>query len=55
MLLRFKSLSDIYVIKKNIPVDEKMQTNDLKARKNIFVHSFPARSAQNKVYNPRFI
>lgn len=32
-----------------------MQTNDLKARKNIFVHSFPARSAQNKVYNPRFI
>lgn len=54
MLLRFKSLSDIFVIKK-IPVDEKMQTNDLKARKNIFVHSFPARSAQNKVYNPRFI
>lgn len=54
MLLRFKSLPDIYVIKK-IPVDKKMQTNDLKARKNIFVHSFPARSAQNKVYNPRFI
>lgn len=50
MLLRFKSLPDIYVIKK-IPVDEKMQTNDLK----VFVHSFPARSAQNKVYNPRFI
>lgn len=32
-----------------------MQTNDLKARKNIFVHSFPARPVQNKVYNPRFI
>lgn len=39
MLLRFKSLPDIYVIKK-IPVDKKMQTNDLKARKNILCTRF---------------